>query len=168
VIDARYRSSFEAASPNNSAADASGGIVVHAGDRIPGIPMQSAKLRIDWDVAPGASLGASFVAASSQYAVGDDNNADRGGRVPGYFVVHLDAQYAVTPRVTVFAQVDNVFDRRYANFGLLGANVFTGPDRSFGPAAGVAPIAEQFRALGAPRGIWIGVRVAFEESVKRP
>lgn len=166
AIDARYRSSFAAASPSNSAADASGAILVRAGDRIPGIPAQSAKLRIDWDAAPGATLGASLVAASSQYAVGDDNNADRGGRVPGYLVVHLDAQYALTPRVTVFAQVDNLFDRRYANFGLLGTNVFTGPDRSFGPAAGIAAVAEQFRAPGAPRGVWIGVRVGFDAPLK--
>jgi iron complex outermembrane receptor protein len=64
--------------------------------------------------------------------------------------------------VMLFAQVDNLFDRRYANFGLLGANVFTGPDRSFGPAAGVAPVAEPFRALGAPGGVWAGVRIAFD------
>ena len=124
--------------------------------------MHSAKLRIDWDAAPGLAIGASLVAVSTQYARGDENNADRSGRVPGYFVAHLDAQYRVTPHVTLFAQVDNLFDRRYANFALLGSNVFTGPDRSFGPADGVAPVAEQFRALGAPRGIWAGVRVAFD------
>jgi iron complex outermembrane recepter protein len=163
AIDARYRSTFDAASPANSEADANGGIVVHAGDRIPGIPVQSAKVRIDWDAAPGMALGASLVAASSQYANGDENNADRSGRVPGYFVVNLDAQYALTPHVTLFAEIDNLFDRQYANFGLLGSNVFTGPQRSFGPAAGIAPVAEQFRALGAPRGIWVGVRVAFGE-----
>jgi hypothetical protein len=60
---------------------------------------------------PGMALGASFVAASSQYANGDENNADRKGRVPGYFVVNLDAQYALTPHVTLFAQIDNLFDR---------------------------------------------------------
>jgi len=73
----------------------------------------------------------------------------------------------LTPRVTLFAQVDNLFDRRYANFGLLGTNVFTGPGRSFGPAAGIAPMAEQFRAPGAPRGAWIGVRVALDAPAKR-
>jgi len=167
AIDARFRSTFEAASPDNSAADASGGIVVHAGDRLPGIPVQSAKLRVDWDVAAGFAIGVSLVAASSQYANGDQNNADRNGRVPGYLVANLDAQYEISPRVTLFAQVDNLFDRQYANFGLLGSNVFTGPQRSFGPAAGIAPVAEQFRALGAPRGIWVGVRVAFGKSPAR-
>jgi outer membrane receptor protein involved in Fe transport len=167
AIDARYRSTFEAASPNNSEAGPDGGIVVHAGNRIPGIPRETAKMRIDWDVAANASIGATLVAASSQYAVGDDNNADRSGRVPGYVVVHLDAQYALSPRVMLFAQVENLFDRRYANFALLGANVFTGPGGSFGPAAGVAPVPEQFRALGAPRGVFAGIRVALEAPPRR-
>jgi iron complex outermembrane recepter protein len=161
AIDARYRSTFDAASASNSAADANGGIVVHAGNHIPGIPVQSAKMRIDWDVTAGLAFGASLVAASSQYAVGDENNADRSGRVPGYFVVHMDAQYQVTPHVALFGQIDNLFDRRYANFGLLGSNVFTGPGRSVGPFAGIPAIPEQFRALGAPRGVFVGVRVAF-------
>ena len=118
-------------------------------------------------MAAGFAIGVSLVAASSQYANGDENNADRDGRVPGYLVANLDAQYEISPRVTLFAQVDNLFDRQYANFGLLGSNVFTGPQRSFGPAAGIAPVAEQFRALGAPRGIWVGVRVAFGKSPAR-
>lgn len=167
AIDARYRSTFAASSPDNSQADANGGIAVHAGDRIPGIPVQSAKLRLDWEPAPDAGIGISIIAASSQYAIGDDNNADRGGRVPGYLVVNLDAQYALTPHVTVFAEIDNLFDRRYANLGLLGENVFTGPGRTFGPALGIPAMAEQFRALGAPRGIFAGVRIAMDPAPMR-
>jgi outer membrane receptor protein involved in Fe transport len=162
AIDARYRSTFAASSPDNSSGDANGAIVVRAGDRLPGVPAQSAKLRVDWTIREGASIGASLVAASSQYAIGDENNEDRSGRVPGYFVVHLDARYALTPRVTLFAEVDNLFDRRYANFGLLGENFFTGPGRTFGPASGFAPVAEQFRALGTPRAVFAGVRVALD------
>ena len=164
ATDARFRSPFTAVSPANSQADAAGAIAVQPGDRMPGIPLHSAKLRIDWEAAPGLTIGASVIAASSQYARGDENNADAGGRVPGYAVVHLDAEYRVTRTVTLFAQVDNLFDRRYANFGLLGANVFTGPDRTFGPAQGIAAVNEQFRALGAPRGIWAGVRVSFDDA----
>ena len=164
ATDARFRSPFTAVSPGNSQADAAGAIAVQPGDRMPGVPIHSAKLRIDWEVAPGLTIGASLVAASSQYAQGDENNADAAGRVPGYAVVHIDAEYRVTREVTLFAQVDNLFDRRYANFGLLGANVFTGPDRTFGPAQGIAAANEQFRALGAPRGIWAGVRVSFDDS----
>jgi outer membrane receptor protein involved in Fe transport len=162
AVDARFRSAFAAASPHNSTADAQGAIVVRPGDRMPGIPGQSAKLRLDFAATPRLSLGGSLLAMGSQYARGDENNADRAGRLPGYFVANLDAQYVLTPRVTLFAQIDNVLDRRYANFALLGENVFTGPDRTFGPAAGIAPVAEQFRALGPPRGAWVGVRVAFD------
>jgi outer membrane receptor protein involved in Fe transport len=162
AVDARFRSAFAAASPHNSTADAQGAILVRPGDRMPGIPGQRAKLRVDFAATPRLSLGASLLATGSQYARGDENNADRSGRLPGHFVANLDAQYALTPRVTLFAQIDNVLDRRYANFALLGENAFTGPGRSFGPAAGVAPLAEQFRALGPPRGAWVGVRVALD------
>jgi outer membrane receptor protein involved in Fe transport len=166
AIDARFRSTFDAPSAANSEANADGVITVRSGNRIPGIPVHSAKLRIDWDAAPGLAIGTSLVAASSQYVRGDENNADRNGRLPGYMVAYLDAEYRLSPRVTLFAQVDNLFDRRYANFGVLGENVFTGPDRSFGPAAGVAGALEQFRALGAPRGIFVGVRATFDTSSK--
>ena len=158
VIDARFRSTFEAESAANSEADPRGAIVVHPGDRIPGIPMHAAKLRVDWDATPRLTLGASIAAASGQYARGDENNRDRSGRVPGYAVTHVEAEYRLSPRVALFAQVDNLLDRHYANFGLLGSNAFTGPDRTFGPAAGVAAAPEQFRALGAPRGVFAGVR----------
>jgi hypothetical protein len=44
---------------------------------------------------------------------------------------------------------------------VLGSNVFTAPERSFGPAIGIGPVAEQFRGVGASRGIWVGLRYAF-------
>jgi iron complex outermembrane recepter protein len=160
-IDATFRSVFSAFSPENSSADANGAITVNPDNRIPGIPADSFKIRVDYEHGP-FEIGAGLIAASSQYAHGDENNADRNGRVPGYLVMHLDAQYVVTPRLTLFVQIDNLFDRRYANFGLLGSNVFTGPDRSFGPAAGIAAANEQFRALGSPRSIWAGVRFTLD------
>jgi len=160
-IDATFRSTFIAASPANSTADADGGIVVYPGNRLPGIPADSFKLRADLDLPAGWSMGASVVAAAGQYAHGDENNRDSHRRVPGYVVLELDARWRPTRSLEIFATVDNLFDRRYENFALLGANVFNGPDRSFGPALGLAPTPEQFRALGAPRGAWVGVRYAF-------
>jgi outer membrane receptor protein involved in Fe transport len=162
-IDATFRSTFLAASPNNSSADASGGIVVHPRDRIPGIPADSFKVRADLDLPSGWSVGASLVLASSQYAHGDENNRDSHGRVPGYAVVDFDARWRVARDWEVFATVTNVFDRRYENFAILGANVFTGPERTFGPALGLEPVSEQFRSVGTPRGAWLGVRYAFAD-----
>lgn len=75
--------------------------------------------------------------------------------------MNFDARYLVSRAFEVFARVNNAFDRRYYNFGVVGENFFTGPNRTFGPAAGVEPAAEQFRGPGAPRGVWVGVRYSF-------
>jgi hypothetical protein len=45
--------------------------------------------------------------------------------------------------------------------------VFTGPGRTFGPAAGIDGVPEQFRAVGAPRGIWVGLRYRFDKPATR-
>jgi iron complex outermembrane recepter protein len=160
-IDATYRSGFLAASANNSTADANGAVAVEPGDRIPGIPANSAKLRADWSITDRWALGGTLVYASSQYAHGDENNQDSHGPVPGYTVINLDTQVQITPELQLFANIGNLFNRQYQNFGLLGANAFTGPDRTFGPAVGIDPVSEQFRGLGAPRGFWVGLRYSF-------
>ena len=159
-IDATFQSTFVAASPNNSTAGANGAITVSPGDRVPGIPVNSAKLRAEFNLSERWALGATVVYASSQYAHGDENNQDVHGQVPGYTAVNLDTQFQIAPDLQLFANVSNLFNRAYQNFGLLGANAFTGPDRTFGPALGIAAVSEQFRGIGAPRGFWIGLRYA--------
>src|SRR5450631_662888 len=160
-IDATFQSSFIAASPNNSTADANGAITVSPGDRIPGIPANSAKLRAEFNVNERWAIGATVVYASSQYAHGDENNQDVHGQVPAYAVTNLDTQFQLAPNLQLFANITNLFNRQYQSLGLLGANAFTGPDRTFGPALGIAPVSEQFRGIGAPRGFWIGLRYTF-------
>ena len=154
-VDATFESPFTAFSPNNSSADAAGDIRIQAGDRIPGIPRHNFKLRIELEAFERATLGASLVAFSSQYARGDENNRDRNGPVPGYGLVHLDGRWRLTGGWDLFGTVSNLFDRRYASFGVLGANFFTGPGSSY-DAANVQP--EQFRTPGAPRAVWVGLR----------
>ena len=69
--------------------------------------------------------------SSAIFARGDENNVDVRGKVPGYTVVNLDSRYKATKAIEVFARVNNLFDRQYANFGILGRNAFTGPNQSF-------------------------------------
>jgi iron complex outermembrane recepter protein len=157
-LDATFRSGFEESSPANSSADAAGAIRVRPGDAIPGNPRHALKLRLDYAVTPKLSVGGNLLATSGVYARGDENNRDVNGRLPGYALVNADARYRVSGALELFARVNNVFDRRYSNFGVVGENFFTGPGRTFGPSAGVEPVAEQFRGPGAPRGAWIGVR----------
>jgi outer membrane receptor protein involved in Fe transport len=153
-IDATFQSNF-LASPNNSTADASGAIAVSPGDRIPGIPANSAKLRAEFNISERWAIGATVVYASNQYAHGDENNHDVHGQVPAYAVTNLDTQVQLAPNLQLFANITNLLNRQYQNFGLLGANAFTGPDRTFGPVLGIEPVSEQFRGIGAPRGFWL-------------
>jgi outer membrane receptor protein involved in Fe transport len=163
-LDATFRTPFEESSPANSTADDDGVIEVAPGNRIPANPRHVFKLRADWAAMPNLFIGANVVTSAGSYARGDENNQDVNGQLPGYTLVNIDGRYLVSKRFEVFARVNNVFDRRYSNFGVVGENFFTGPNRTFGPAAGEDPEAEQFRGPGAPRGAWLGVRYSFGPS----
>ena len=95
--------------------------------------------------------------ASATTARGDENNRDVHGKVPGYAIVNLDGRYQVGSEVELFARVNNLFDRQYANFGTLGRNAFAGADQRFDPANATR---EQLHGYGAPRGVWIGMRLS--------
>jgi outer membrane receptor protein involved in Fe transport len=157
-IDATYQAAFIENSPANSSADADGNIQVKSGNRIPGIPQHTFKLQLYYDITPQWEVGGNIVYASSIYARGDENNSDVNGKVPGYAVFNLDIRYTVRKGWDVFARVSNVFDRQYANFGILGENVFAGPNRTFKIDDQVA---EQFRGYAQPRAIWVGARFSW-------
>jgi len=157
-LEATFRSAFPENSPANSSAGADGAIQVRPGDFIPSNPRHAFKLRVDYALTSNLSIGGNFLASSSVYARGDENNQDVNGELSGYALVNMDARYRVSRAFEVFARVNNVLDRRYSGFGVVGENFFTGPGRTFGPSAGAAPIAEQFRGPGTPRGVWVGVR----------
>ncbi len=165
-IDATYQSGFTLHSVNNSAAFDSDGdgtpdtIRVTRGNRIPGIPRQLIKLRGEYRPDGRWTLGADMIAASSQFARGDENNADAAGPVPGYALVHLDMRYTLQRGWQLLAKVHNVFDRRHETFGVLGSNFFRGPGNTF-DAAAAGP--EQFRSSGAPRGAWVGIAYRYDE-----
>ncbi|HEY6240631.1 MAG TPA: TonB-dependent receptor [Burkholderiales bacterium] len=154
-VDATFESPFVENSPTNSTADTNGAIQVKPGDRIPGIPQHSLKLRLQYDFGERASLGTNVIYSSSIYARGDENNQDVNGRIPGYAVVNLDGRYGLAKGLDLFARVVNLFNKQYSNFGILGQNFFTGPGNTFD---GNNPVNEQFRGPGIPRGAWIGLR----------
>jgi outer membrane receptor protein involved in Fe transport len=160
-LDATFRSAFSESNPANSSADENGIIDVEPGDRIPANPRHVLKVRADWTITPQFFFGANVLTSAGSYARGDENNQDVHGQLPSYTVVNLNARYLLSSTFEVYARVNNLFDRRYFNFAVVGENFFTGPDRTFGPAASVDPAAEQFRGPGAPRGLWLGVRYSF-------
>jgi outer membrane receptor protein involved in Fe transport len=155
AIAATYRTPFTEHSPANSSADAAGDIAVRAGDRIPSVPAQTLRVRLDLVASDSLSLGADLLASSASHLRGDENNQDAHGKVPGYALLNLDGRWRAARNVEVFVRVNNVFDRRYSNFGVLGSNVFANPARTFDPANALA---EPFVGVGTPRGAWLGVR----------
>jgi outer membrane receptor protein involved in Fe transport len=152
-LDATYRSTFAHSSPNNSSA-ADGSIVVRPGDRIPGLPRHALKIRLEQEAPGGVKIGLNLRAASRIQARGDENNGDAQGSIPGFAVLDFDARWAFAPRFTLVVRVDNLLNRRYSTFGILGRNVFTGPALAYDAAN---PRIEQFRGHGAPRGAWFGL-----------
>jgi outer membrane receptor protein involved in Fe transport len=158
-IDATYRSSWVERSPSNASADANGNITVHSGNRLPGIPAHTVKLRMDYAATPKWTLGTNVTYRVGVYAQGDENNADPNGKIASYVLVDFDAAYQATKRIRVFATVTNVLNKRYASYGALAQNFFNGPGHAF---AGAAPVSETFIGPGAPRGAWVGIRYAWE------
>ena len=75
------------------------------------------------------------------------------GPLPAYAVAQLFAYYRIQRDWQLSLKVDNLFDRRYRSFGLLGRNFF--PAGTF-DAVSAAP--EQFAVPGAPRALWLALR----------
>jgi outer membrane receptor protein involved in Fe transport len=151
-----------------------GNIQVRPGDRLPLVPQQTLKATADYAFSSAFSMALNVVAVGGSFARGNENNADRpdgvrylgAGRSPGYAVVNLGARQRVDRSVTLIAQVDNLFDRRYSTGSLLGASGFDASGNFVArplPATGAAfPLVHStFQAPGAPRSAWVGVRYAW-------
>lgn len=147
-LRAQYRSGFDEVSANNPEADENGVVDVKRGDAIPGLPRHTLKAGVDWTVSPSIALGIDGRFTTGQYLRGDESNAL--GKTAAYALFDFDASWQVTSHVLVSARVDNLFDRRYTSFGVLGdpSSVFPGmtDPRFLGP--------------GAPRAAWLSVTLS--------
>ena len=91
------------------------------------------------------------------------------GRSAGYAVANLGLEFRPSASLKVFAQVRNLFDRRYDTAAQLGATAFDAQGnfvaRPFAPnAEGDRPLVHStFLAPGAPRTFWVGVRWQFDD-----
>lgn len=158
-VNATYGAPFEEAASDNSSAGADGVIRVASGDRIPGIPRNLVTLAGEFRISRQWSFGGNLRAYSNQYAVGDENNRDKHGPVAGYAVVDFDLHYQPTRALSLFARVDNVFNRHYFAAGQLSRNVFDTPNRlldTTGPGTSAL-----FVVPGSPRAWFVGVRYEF-------
>jgi iron complex outermembrane recepter protein len=159
-LRATFRDSVQFQNENNSSADADGNYTAKSGDFLPNIPRHSLKLRAAYDFTPELTVGLNMITSGSVFARGDENNKDENGKVAGYTVFNMDANWRFHQNWSGFVKVSNIFDKDYASLGILGTNAFNTADKSFN-ADPSSWQSEQFQSPGAPRAGWIGVRYEF-------
>ena len=145
------------------------------GNRLPMIPRHLLKLSAYYQFTEALNIGVNVVGVSSSYARGDENNAHQpdgvyylgSGKSAGYSVLNLNAQYKIQPKLKLFGQINNVFDREYNTAAQLGPTGFTAGGnfvaRPFGPANNDATVQSTFYAPGTPRTLWVGIRYEFDD-----
>ena len=181
-LRATYESPESVDGSSNSANDSAlagspgmdGVIQIQPGDRIPLIPQHMFKAFADAQITRKISADLDFVAVSSSFARGNENNQARPdgiyylgpGTSPGYGVVNLGSRYQIQKRVQLFVQINNLLDHHYYTAAQLGPTGFTNQGtfiaRPFPAVDGNYPIVHAtFYAPGAPFGVWGGMRFSF-------
>lgn len=153
-LDATFLSPLLLDSDSNPAADANGQIQVRPGDALPGIPRHRANLVIDFALSQRWGIGAAAVEQGSVYRFGDEANLTQA--MGGYTVLDLNVSFHPCDRLTLFAVINNVLNRRYDTYG------------SFGPVGDVpwpnvpGGVSDSRTASpGTPGVVFGGVRVTF-------
>jgi iron complex outermembrane receptor protein len=155
--DATYRTPLILSSPANPEADDDGTIEVEPGNRLSGVPRHSATLTLDYAGRfagnRGWSVGGDLIARSGQYLIGDEANLN--AKAPGYLIANFRAGIDIVPGVTLFGELRNAFNRKYATFG-----AFSEVDEI---ELEEVPGASDPRAYGpgAPRRWYAGVKARF-------
>jgi outer membrane receptor protein involved in Fe transport len=178
-LDATFQSTSQLVNGANSSSDADGVYTVSPGDHIPGLPQNMFKLNVSYQLTRGWSIGGSLFAQSWQYVRGNENNLDQAGGVggnglpnvndgtaPGFAVVNLRTRYAFDNGLALFAEIDNLFNRKYYGAGSLNVNPFVAGAGGTVGANGFNYNSSgwqnaTFYTPGAPIGIWVGVSYAF-------
>ncbi len=158
LVQATFQSVLTVPSPSNPFQDENGDIHVSPGDHMPGIPENRLKLGADLRIMPKWTVGATLNLVSSFRYVGDESN--QLAPIPGYSVVNLHTSYTPFEHFQVFASVNNLFDRRYATWGILSDP--TGIGAPGIPAEGITNgpgVDNRFVSPAAPVEVFGGVRI---------
>jgi len=138
-LDASFRDALTVSS-NSPAADANGFIRVRPGATPPMTPADRLTLTFDYAATPAWRLGGDLRAQSGQYLAGDPSNQEP--KLPGFATLNLRTSYRLGPRVTLFGEIENLFDRRYYTYGAftqlgeLPPSLSLSDPRTYSPAEG--------------------------------
>jgi outer membrane receptor protein involved in Fe transport len=153
-IEATFKAAFDVLSPNHPfAGDDEGTIEVRAGDRLPGVPHHHLKFGGEYLFDEDLSLGVDVLYNSGQYLRGDESNQLE--QISAFTVVNLRGQYRLNEHLVFFATINNLLDKDYETFGLIGEE----PGEVDVPA--FAQFANpRFLGPGAPRAGFVGVKLS--------
>jgi iron complex outermembrane receptor protein len=158
LVQATFESALVVPSPSNPHQDALGDIQVEPGDQLPGIPEHRLKLGIDFNVTRTWTVGTTVNVVSSAYYVGDEANLL--APLPGYTVVNLYSKFRPLPHLQIFASIDNLFNRKYATWGILSDPTGIGaPGIPPGALANGPGVDNRFQSPAAPFEAFAGVRL---------
>lgn len=160
LVQATFQSALTVPSPSNPFQDALGDIQVEPGDHLPGIPEHRLKVGLDYHMTPRWTMGGTLAWVSDCYYVGDQSN--QLAPIPGYTVVNLHTSYSPAAHFELFATVSNLFNRKYATWGILSDPTGVG-------APGIPPngvtngpgIDNRFLSPAAPFEVLGGLRISF-------
>lgn len=155
-VAATFRAIFLLPSPLNSGADDNGNVVVKPGDTLPGIPAHRVKLGADYAVTGSWAVGGTLVYESAQYFRGDESNQMK--PLAGFAVLNLHSSYAVTDSVSLFVNVINVTNARYATFGVLGDPAGVGAP-GIRPNGSTTAVDYRFESPAPPLSAFAGIRL---------
>ena len=133
------------------------------GMRLPGLPLHTLKLNLEWQATPQLSLGAGVHYNSSlptqgneDGLVGEDTAAIADATIKGHTLLNLKANYQLQKGLSLFGKINNVLDTRYDSYGMIGENNFA----LDGAPTNTQTVAK-FVAPGAPRSYMVGLRYQF-------
>lgn len=134
------------------------------GMRLPGLPLNTLKLNLNWQATNQLNLGAGVQYSSSIVTQGnedgnigtEDESTAMDASIKGYTLLNLKASYQAQKGLTLFAKINNVLDTRYETYGMIGENNFAvdGDETT-------AQTLSKFVAPGAPRSYMVGLRYQF-------
>ena len=159
-LKATFRSAFLEPAPANPFQDANGNIQVNVGDELPLIPKSRVKLGADVKVLPHWSAGGTVSYIGPSFYRGDEANLNP--ELPGYTVASLRTSFQFSRHLQIFANIQNVFDRRYSTYGIFGDPTGVGaPGVPAGGESGDPDVDPRFQSPAMPRAYFGGVKISF-------
>jgi outer membrane receptor protein involved in Fe transport len=155
-----------------------GTITISLGNRIPQVPQHMMKIYADYNPWRRLSIDADVNLISASYVRGNENNQHQpdgvyylgSGQSPGYGVVNLGSRYKFGSHYELFAQINNLLNRRYYTAGQLASTPYDNNGnfaaRPFGSihfdGDSAYPVRNStFLAPGAPITVFGGLKVTF-------